>query len=459
MLNNFKKAYKCLLVLLGVSIVVSGVASSSFAEVQWRKYKGRTVRFLAFKLPVIEAMRALAPEFEKKTGIKIKFELLSAWEMRAKMKRELIAAKKDLDMFLFTVSVQAPWIARGNFLADQEKFIHDPTLTPPDWGWPEKFLTLGKLGNRVLTPHAPLAFSLGGRPDGIWYRKDLFEKYGIDEQLRTFDEVEEAAKKFSAAADIIPYIARGDARQSVANLAGFLWGYGGAYLTQDRKPAVAKPESIRGFTEYGRFLREYGPPNPLGIGWLEAAEYFSKGRVAMFYGTAAHVSKFVQAGLADKIGFVCNPAGPAGRCIAIKQITAGIPRFSPDKEAAWLFIQWFNNEENSVKALNRGVSVTRASAWKSPNAQPPQEDWAKATQYAMEHGRCRQLPLMMDIDAARDIITKIMIASIKGEPVEPVAQEAAKELEKLLKEEEEKGIEWPDLPERYYMPYNCFSYK
>ena len=74
-------------VMLGTQLV--GIASAQ-APFDWEKYKGTQLSLILNKHPYSESLIGLLPDFEKKTGIKVKYEILAEEEYFQKLRLELV---------------------------------------------------------------------------------------------------------------------------------------------------------------------------------------------------------------------------------------------------------------------------------------------------------------------------------------------------------------------------------
>jgi ABC-type glycerol-3-phosphate transport system substrate-binding protein len=75
-----------------------------------------------------------------------------------------------------------------------------------------------------------------------------------------------------------------------------------------------------------------------------------------------------QSKVIGKLHFALVPKGPAGRFPAFTGHGWMIPKNSPKKKAAWLFIQWATSREVLLKTSlhHKHIAVTRKSIWSDP---------------------------------------------------------------------------------------------
>lgn len=448
--------------LLVIVVVFSMSVSQGSAEVNWTKYKGTELVVLSWTRPIVEVARSQIPEFEAKTGMKVTWTIMGAWDLRAKVARELAAGMPSFDIWGYHPHQQQAWLSRGGYVVDQIKYIQDPKLTSAEWDF-DDFLSVGKKSNRLIDPNAPFCIAPGSSTRGVAYRKDLFEKYGLTPP-QTFEELEEAAKKLTldtngdGEIDIYGYVSRGMGMQAVPNVSAFLFGYGGAWWTNDGKSALDKLETIRAIKEYARMLRTYGPPSPGELGWLEKARFFAMGKAATVLGSLEHMYTWEdpeKSEVAGSVGYLLYPSGPAGRYALTETWVLATPKAAKNPEAAWLFIQWITNKENQFRCLLNGTAVTRRSAWDNPAYKPKSEEWAEVTKEALEIGRDWVMMSCIPFQKVREMWGKVISTAIAGESIEELAHKTAEEINALLLEVGDNPASYLD-PNQLYMPKNVY---
>jgi len=456
------------LVTITLFFIVSGVC---FADIDWKQFSGTEITVMSWIRPMTEVGMSLIPEFEDKTGIKVNWIVMDAWELRAKVAREYALGTPTMDAWFYHPSQQELWIQAGNYQVDQMEYINDPSLTPADWDF-DDFLPVGKLGNRVFSKDNKGAYSLSltSQPTGLWYRKDLFDEYNISVP-KTFEDLEQAAKKLTldtngdGKIDIYGLVARGQGFQSVTRIGGFIFGYGGAWWTHDRKSAIDKPETLRGIMEYSRLLKTYGPPNTAELGWLEVAQFFADGKAAMVLISGEHAPLFEnpeKSAVVGKVAMAPYPAGPAGQAVITELLSMGIPREAKNKEAAWLFGQWLMNKENTKKAIEGGAATVRTSAWNDPNVKRINDSWGDYIKYSLEVGDDHFVNLAcIPLTEVREVWGQVIDYAILGEPdLEDYAHEKAQEINGIItRTEGSMYVDIPMNPKFCYMPYDIYRPK
>ncbi len=111
----------------------------------------------------------------------------------------------------------------------------------------------------------------------LLYRRDLFERAGVDEQtaFQTNESLESAVHQIQACGVQTPWtVPTGYTHTSLLNCASWIWAAGGDFLSSDgRKTRFLEPASLDGLRAYFR-LGEYIPPEARRLNGLEPDQYF-----------------------------------------------------------------------------------------------------------------------------------------------------------------------------------------
>jgi len=275
----------------------------------------------------------------------------------------------------------------------------------------------------------------------IYYRKDIFEKNGITAFPQNMDELVEVAQKLTDKEhDFYGFTGRGKTNQTVSQFSTYLRSYGGDFNTATES-LINSPEAIAAYKVYGKLLGECGPPGIINMSWPESAALFAQGKAAMFADSDAiyaNVTDKDKSTVSDVTGFEIMPAGPAGRkpYYAVPGALA-ISAFSENKEAAAEFIKWANSKEMDVKMMQEVKNPgCRKSTWENPEAT---KDWPPDLLDAMIRSRevavAGNLPTVINVVQARDIISVPILAAIQGQDPTDAANKAHKEFQELINKE------------------------
>ena len=177
----------------------------------------------------------------------------------------------------------------------------------------------------------------------LYYRSDLVRR-----PPETFREITEAASEW-ANAERTGYVWQGKQYEGlVTNYLEVLWGFGGEWITQDRRVLLESAEALEAL----RFLKSsIGTISPAGVTTYaeeESRNLFQSGR-SVFLRNWFYVAALVNQPdslLKGKVAFVPMVHGPRGMSAA----TLGgwgfaLSRFSPNADAGWDFIEFATRPE------------------------------------------------------------------------------------------------------------------
>ncbi|MEU8353386.1 sugar ABC transporter substrate-binding protein [Streptomyces sp. NPDC048845] len=198
----------------------------------------------------------------------------------------------------------------------------------------------------------------------LWYRKDLFDKAGLDapdswENFYTAaDELTEADRnKFG-------FTIRGGAG-SVAQALEMMYAQSGidAFWDGD-KTTLNAPENVEALEKYAGLYKKSTPSADLNNDFTKMVAQFGSGEIGMLQHNLGSYTDHVKAFGKEKVGGIPLPASAEGapRTLASNPVDGlGLFRGSENKAAAWKFIEFaashemnslWNEEAGSIPANN-----------------------------------------------------------------------------------------------------------
>lgn len=366
---------KWLLATLSVLAINAGAAAvdSAPAYADWSleqaaaPYKGTDVNVIFLDRPGYRAIIKLLPEFEKKTGIKINYEIVPYENSREKQVLNF-TSKGDLTMAL----VDLVWMgefAENGWIQPIDQFVNDPAIADP------------KLNVKGFFPLLLDAFgSWAGKVYGLpfdnysgllFYNKCMLKDAGFDKPPETWDDLytiyapkltHPEKKQYAFALQSL----RGET-QSADSFMRVLWPFGGSLLDNTFRSNLLSKESQHGL-KFRQDLMKYMPPGVVSYDHAEAANALAQGQVAMitewsaFYGTLTDPAT---SKIGDCLGVAPEPAGPAGRLPALGGFSLAVAsQATPAQQrAAWLFIQWATSEDIARAYVEAGGVSGRTSIY------------------------------------------------------------------------------------------------
>jgi len=435
-------------VIRSVSIVLVlcwfiGNNSNAFGF-NWSRFSGSQVRFLACRHAWSEAIEPFISEFEKKTGIKVQFEIFPEDQFRQKLLIEFASGSSTIDGFMVMPRVTGRQYYKSGWVYPLDDFLKDPSFTDSGYDFYEDF-TRGAQKTAVIegkTFFIPIVIN----SQVLWYRRDLFEQFGLNIP-DSMTKMEIDACKLTrdidgdGRIDIYGISNRGRGPAAVSQCAAYIYNMGATWLDENRNPAFNSAEGIVGFDLYGRLLRNYGPPGALNNSWMEAVSIFAQGRAAMMTDANSLRKSIVdptKSKIVDKFGVAMVPKGPAGTHPLLSSWNVAIAMDSKNKGATWYLIQWMSDKRNTLRALLAGNAVGRKSVWQSSQFKQNDKypEWTKVTLEAQKYGNVDFQPPVVAVGECKDIIGKVITASILGENVRKAANEAAIKMKEVMKRTE-----------------------
>jgi multiple sugar transport system substrate-binding protein len=429
-------AFLLLTVMLGIW------STATAADFNWKRYSGTTIRVLMDQIEWINFMKPLTAEFEELSGIKVVYDIYPEDQRRQKLAMEFAGRMSTADVFYMQPINEGPYFEKAGYIVHLESFLKDPSLTQPEYDW-QDFSKLS-IENATVNGHI-IAVPIMQEVSFLGYRKDLFEKHGVKVPT-TFDEFKAAAAKLTLdggpGGKIFGITMRGKKAAATSQWVVFLYGMGGRWLTEDRKPAINSPEAVEAFKTYGELLRNWGPPGAVNDTLYEVTSLFQQGRAAMMIDTSSRMQGIedpAKSSVAGKVGYAVVPGGKAGQRPGAFANCLAISSFSKKQEAAWLFVQWASNKQNSLRNLLAGQSVPRESSWQAEAFRKIDKhpDMTQTILKSGEIGNKVVNPPVVAVAQAREIVGQVIVDSILGKTdVKDSADKAASDLAKLMKETE-----------------------
>ena len=433
-MKSFMKRGAALTAVLTTAAVMAGCGGSGSAPkaAEGQKFAGQTIRFVASNHTYTDAIKGLIPEFEKKTGIKVKMESYFEDQLTQKLTVELTSGSSTIDVFMTRPLQEGRLFSKNNWYESLNPYVGDANKTPADWKWND----FQKTAVDATTLKGNLyAVPIVMEWQTLFYRKDLFEKAGL-QPPKTLEELEAAAKKLNDPDNgVYGIVSRGQRGAAVTQFSSYLYAYGGDFL-KDGKCVLDTPEAVKAMQYYGKILHDYGPAGATNMSWPQAQALMASGKVAMWTDASTLLPGLLdpqKSKVADKIGIAMFPAGPAGQHpYMVVPWAVSISAQSKNKDAAWEFIKWLSSEEVMKKAQLAGNTTTRNAIWSDKEVlaklHPGMAEVAKQTgSIAVPYDR----PVMTAVVEARDAIGDVLVKSIETGGSSEIADMAKSAVEKV----------------------------
>lgn len=355
--------------IAGAAAGFAMLATSALSN-PYEPYAGTTlvVNFPAH--PHYNAVMKVLPEFTKDTGIKVEVDQLQYLKMREKQTLELTKSKGDYDLLAYVVFSKADYVYADQ-LENLARFFMNPKLADPNYdagdlidGYVQNIGVAGGAKGYLPGPTGSLfGVPFGSETSVLGYRKDIFEKHGL-EVPKTYDELLEVACKIPELEPGMGGLASRAASGHHASHAFLLHlaPLGGRIFDDNWNPIVNNEAGVKAANAL-KSIVDCGTEGAASFGFAEAGASFLQGTSAMFLDStvfAGQVNDPERSNVVGKVGWAPHPVGTrAGSQTGGFGI--GIPKNAENKEAAFLLMQWLTSKKADKMIALAGGNPSRVS--------------------------------------------------------------------------------------------------
>ena len=355
--------------------------SVATSEFNWKSQAGKSIKLLMVKHPFADTMIARLDKFTEDTGITVSVDTIPEEQFFDKLTTVFAGKSSEYDAYM--VGSYMIWqYAPPGYMEPLDKYLNDPTLTPPDYDKEDILPFLLKdLRWDLVDGHPTGTGSLYALPWGfhtsnIVYRKSILQECGV-KPPRDLEELYQIGLKLKECKpDMITLVVRGTRSWATIHPSVMSWftSYGGKdfEVGLDGKLTCAlnkNPDAVAAHELWGKIIREIAQPNYSDYTWYDVANTFTQGKAVMFY-DADIIGYFFRESstFPDDWGLAPPPGKPGGKPTANEWIWAiGMNSQSKNKEATWLWMVWTTTKDYVLDAAVNGLTVdpVRTSTWES----------------------------------------------------------------------------------------------
>lgn len=379
-----------------------------------KPYKGQEIRVLDEITDLQPSMKELIPDFEKETGIKVKYELEPHPDVIRKGETDMIGGRGAYDAVMVHTQ-QAGRVLAAEAIEYLDQYYDNPSLHDPEVKWED-----------FIQPAADKATTFDGHRIGFpdwnynlvwWGRKDLMEnpeeraafkkQYGRElevpktlQEVRDFGEFFDRDKGEKLAGEtldrefggfLMDGAQLGTAGEAVEAI--FLKQFGGHIFDENGKPDVVSPENVEAMTLYGDIFKA-GPTGQAEMSLIDVPVVMGEGGAASGFVFSDFVFSIDKKGESPHAGnFVYAPTQinadmPDERHTDAMPGQLMISKLSEHKEATYLFLQWLVSPSTQEKWLNSGVGMpVRQDSLESPTlTEGPRANLYEAVKGSLKYG-------------------------------------------------------------------------
>jgi multiple sugar transport system substrate-binding protein len=367
-------------------LVLAGCANSSEPDANGKRVDGWSRAYAGTSLNVIAEATAnsgiiekLLPDFEKKTGIKVRLEQAPYDSLVQKAVLDFTTKKGNYDVLSIPYEYLGSF-AEQKYLREMDDFVAEaPDGVGNDYSSDDIIPGLWKASSKWKKHWY-------GAPSNsavmmMFYRKDLMEsraekdafkrKYGYDlAPAKTWDQYRDIAEFFTRdkgekaggkrLSDPLYGAAMAGKRHvsTVLEWMNYSWTYGGDLFDESGQPALDSPANLTAL-DYEKQLTAFAPPGYTSATWDEITAALQQGTVAQsitWGDTAGAMEDLSSSKVKGKIGYTSIPTARAGdepiaHLGSWTYVTSANTR---NPEASELFVAWALSKSVQLKLAEGG---------------------------------------------------------------------------------------------------------
>lgn len=301
--------------------------------------------------------------FEEANDITINIEFADEETARQKVLLDLVNETGNYDLVMLGSDGAVQTFSYAGYLEPLDDLLSTATeYFDPGAVYPQ-FLDANRVDGKLWAlPY----YSFGA---GVIYRKDIFERYGIDTFPATTAELEQALETIKAGleadgiTDVYPLTMRGaPGEEPSLDLNGFVYAYagypawfeGGATTPEQIREAKARPiftgDFRDGFETFVNWSRDFGPDGIATHTWVDMMNLYGAGQAVVLMPSA--INGFAALGgtenedVSKHTAFAPSPVGPSGKPVqSFWTFSVGVSAFSDNKEDAFKTLAFLTGEQ------------------------------------------------------------------------------------------------------------------
>ncbi|WBB76020.1 sugar ABC transporter substrate-binding protein [Micromonospora sp. WMMD1128] len=308
--------------------------------------------------PWQKAIEPLIPEFEQESGVRVKVQTFAEQQARDKISLTLQSRSSSMDVFMTLPSREGLQFSKAGYYAPLDDYMNKSAEYDV-----ADFPAAVKTGMTIQDKTIAAPVNVEGVV--LYYRTDLFEKYGITPP-KTLDELPTVAAAIKQKSDgkITPIALRGQSAALPFTFGPFLHSQGVEWTKPDGTPNFDSPGAADAIARYATLAKDFGPPGVVNNTFTQSSALFAAGNAAMELESSNEISAINDpktSKVVGKIGVLDFPAGSAGSKSTVLNWGVAMSSYSKNKDAAWKFIEWATGKATQLKLTEGGIAPPRTS--------------------------------------------------------------------------------------------------
>lgn len=348
--------------------------AGSAEDFDWKSCDGTTINVMFNEHNYSKAVISKIPEFEELTGITVEYSSTPESNYFDKLNTSLSSRSGTPDVYM-TGAYQVWEYASAGYMEPLDDYINNPAKTSADYNF-DDFLsaTVDPLRWDLVPGHAvgegsQWALPMGWELNNLAYNKNVFEEKGLSVPTTT-DELLEVAGSLNEFNGSGSYgIAVRGTREWATIHPGYMslfatWGAKDFEIEDGKLVCKLDSKEAIEMTDYWvKLIKAAGPSQWSNYTWYEASSDLGAGKAAMLFDatSAGYFQNFE--GASDQSGNIAwsTIPLPAGKSESDMKANVWIWSMamnadSKNKDAAWLFLQYFTSPDYMQYAGTDGAS-------------------------------------------------------------------------------------------------------
>lgn len=423
-------------------VVMCGMLSFCFEAATTARVLGSedTIHWASVTSVWLDCTKKQLPEFEKETGIKVIVDEMHATTLREKTLTDLVTEAGGYDV----MNIEEAWVAEylARFLEPLEPYIEEYKTDVDDF-LPSALEHWGKWRGEIY------AFPYDINTRYFFYRKDVFEKYGIpvptspkeyfstEEFLHVLEKVNRPQEGYYAVG-----ISGSKTSDCEPEWLGFFYSFGGeSILDENYQPLVNTKPGVEGLKYYLE-IGKYAPPGHVSWHWDHLLASGQKGTVAcsiqpsVFAGALMDPAQSEIAGAGGRnVGWFAYPQKDNLPVIGVYGGWGiGISRFSKNKKNAYRLIHWLSDKRIAAERAKMGaIGASQISVYLNDDVIREHRDYYRFALERLETARGFVPRLPINAEFMDILAREINLAFVTGKRPRDLMDKVAKEMSKVLK--------------------------
>ncbi len=298
--------------------------------------------------PDMLIMQSLTPKFTEKTGIELNYIILPENELRQKVTEDVRIGAGKYDIVTIG-TYDTPFWGQNKWIESLEPYFD--SMSPEEKKEYDREDIITTIRSALSYKGAQYALPFYGESSMLYYRKDLFEKAGLEmPEKPTWEQVYEFARKLhNPSKQQYGIILRGQPGwgMNMAVFASLINTFGARWYDMQWQPQFNTPRMKNCWEFYKKIITDAGEPEAYKAGNLECLDLFSGGNGAMWYDATVFAGALSNkdSKVKGKVGYALAPTAVKDNAGWLWAWSLAIESSSKKKDAAFKFMTWATSKE------------------------------------------------------------------------------------------------------------------